>query len=332
MKNFPRSVCLFLAAIIVVLSSNCWSISVALAAELKLRIGLIRTDSALPYFVMREQGFDKRNGLLFEAMGDKSGAQILTDLAAGTLDVSVTAGSIPVFFAAQKGLIPSKVVLVGASSIADPDHPSAAVLASPAIKTWTDLKGRHIAITDKRSINTIALTMRLKQEGVRDYRLLEMAYPNIGLAVAGGNAAAASLSEPYLTQSILRGDGKLLGWVIGGAPFERFQLGMIAVNADLYRNNPQAVKAYLRGHLQSLKWISQNPDGARSILSKWMQLTPEVTKKIKLKKWPLDARNDPDLLDTMQRRLLEAGVLHSQIPARQLYDERLLDEVLKERR
>lgn len=303
-----------------------------LAAELKLRIGTLQTDNTLPYFVVREQGFDKRNGLLLEGIVYKGGAQIIADLATGSLDISDGVGSIPAFLAAANGLIPAKVVLVGGGSIADPDHPTAGVLVSAGVKTWTDLKGRHIAINDKRSINTTALTMRLKREGVQDYRLLEMAYPNMGLAVAGGNVAAASLSEPYVTQSILRGDGKLLGWVIGGAPFERFQLGMIAVNADLYRKNQQAVKAYLRAYLQSLKWISQNPDGARSVLSKRLQLTHEVTKKIKLKKWPLDARNDPDLLDTMQRLLLEAGVLNAQIPARQLYDERLLDEVLKERR
>ncbi len=43
-------------------------------------------------------------------------------------------------------------------------------------------------------------------------------------------------------------------------------------------------------------------------------------------------RNDPVLLGSMQPVLVEAGILKAPIPASQLYDETLLNEVLSERR
>lgn len=50
-----------------------------------------------------------------------------------------------------------------------------------------------------------------------------------------------------------------------------------------------------------------------------------------LLRWPLDACNDPSLLEAMQRVLMDVGLLNAPIPARNLYDESLLDEVLAER-
>lgn len=143
--------------------------------------------------------------------------------------------------------------------------------------------------------------------------------------------AAATMYEPFLSQSLLRRDGKLLGWIIGGPPFERMESSLIVVSADLYRTKPDAVRAFLRAHLQAAKWINQNPDSVRSILTKRLGLTEEVSRKVNLLRWPPDARNDPALLESMQPLLVEIGMLKAAIPARKLYDEALLEEVLAEK-
>jgi ABC-type nitrate/sulfonate/bicarbonate transport system substrate-binding protein len=84
--------------------------------------------------------------------------------------------------------------------------------------------------------------------------------------------------------------------------------------------------------LQAVKWINQNPETARSTLAKRLDLSKEVGQKVHLLHWPTDARNDPALLDSMQPTLVQLGMLKGPIPARDLYDERLLDEVLAEKR
>jgi hypothetical protein len=57
-----------------------------------------------------------------------------------------------------------------------------------------------------------------------------------------------------------------------------------------------------------------------------------VARQVQLPHWALDARNDPDLLERMQPLLVELGLLKAPIPARHLYDETLLQEVLAETR
>jgi ABC-type nitrate/sulfonate/bicarbonate transport system substrate-binding protein len=125
---------------------------------------------------------------------------------------------VPILAAAERGLIPDTVRPVGASYFIDPDHPSIAMLAGPSVAKWKDIEGQFVAVNGKNGLSATAMQGRLRQEGVYNVQLTEISFADMGLAVAGGNVVAAIMSEPWLTQSPLRGDGKLLDWVIGRAP------------------------------------------------------------------------------------------------------------------
>lgn len=321
-----------MAALVAVVSLSACSGSPTPSQQVALRIGLLRIQDDLPYFVMQEQGFAKRHGLQLVETVYQSGAAIIEALAAGAVDVGADVGTVPVFAAAERGLVPGTVVAVGANYFIDPEHPSIALLVSPSISSWKDLKGLSLAVNGRNSLSAVAMQGRLLQEGIQDYALVEISFANMGLAVAGGNVAAAVMSEPWLTQSLLRGDGTLLDWVIGGPPFERIEGAMILFRTDLYRQRPEAVKAFLRAHVEAVTWLNQHPDAARTILAKRLELSQEVARKVRLPRWALDARNDPALLESMQPLLVRIGFLKALIPARQLYDETLLTAVLAEKR
>lgn len=132
------------------------------APQFTLRVGVFPVQDYLPYFVMQEQGFDKKHGLqLVEKTPYAGGAAIVEAMAAGSLEVGIV-GSVPLLSAAERGLIPGKVVPVAANSFADPDHPSAAVLVAPSVTGWTDLRGKQIAVNDLHSITTAGVKGRLK--------------------------------------------------------------------------------------------------------------------------------------------------------------------------
>jgi NitT/TauT family transport system substrate-binding protein len=300
--------------------------------QVTLRIGFLRIQDDLPYFVMQEQGFAKQHGVHLVETLYRSGAAIIEALADGSVDVGTDVGTVPILAAAERGLVPGTVVPVGANYFVDPDHPSIAMLVASSVNTWQDLDGQFVAVNGKNSLSATAMQGRLRQEGVHKAQLTEISFADMGLAVAGGNVAAAIMSEPWLTQSLLRGDGKLLDWVVGGPPFERIEGAMIIFRAAFYRQSPQAVRALLRAYLQAVTWVNQHPDAARSILAKWLGLSQEVAQKMRLPRWALDARHDPALLESMQPLLVEIGLLKVPIPANQLYDETLLQEVLAEKR
>jgi ABC-type nitrate/sulfonate/bicarbonate transport system substrate-binding protein len=252
-------------------------------------------------------------------------------LAAGKLDIAIAA-LVPVLTAAERGLIPDKLVPVAANNFSDPEHRSIGVLIATTLQGWKDLEGKKIGTNNIDSLMSAAPAVRLKQEGVGGYSFVAINAANRGLALAGGNIAAATMAEPYLTQSLLRGDGKLLDWVVGGPPFERMELSNIMFSAEFRRRNPEGVKAFLRAHLAAARWINEHPDQARLVLARRMTLSAEVANKINLARWPTDARSDHALNDQTQQVLLRSGLIRRLFDTRALYDETLLAEVLKEKR
>lgn len=297
-----------------------------------LRIGLVGTLSSLPYYVIRDQGFDKQNGLVITETLYQSAGPIFSAIAEGSLDGSSSGGTINILQAAQDGIVPDKIIAVSANSFADPEHPILGVMVANSVSNWKDLEGQCIGVVSKTTSFAAALAARLMQEGITNYTMVEISASNTGLAIAGGNIVAGVMVEPYVTQSLLRKDGKLLGWIMGGSPFERMEYTANIFNTEVVRNNPGAVKAYLRAHMEACRWIEKNPDAARVILGKYLSLTPEVVKNVEMMSWPSDMRNDPVLLESMQPVLVEAGMLKAPISASQLYDETLLNEVLAEKR
>jgi ABC-type nitrate/sulfonate/bicarbonate transport system substrate-binding protein len=295
-----------------------------------LRMGIIPTQSCLPYLVMKEKGLDKKYGLELISTEFPGGDPVIAAIVAGKLDMGI-GGSISVLTAAENGMIPGKIVPVAAINLVDAEHPFIGVVVSHSINGWKDLEGRQIAINAVNSPNMAGIKGRLQIEGVKDYKLPILSFANMGLAVADGTVDAATLVEPYLTQSLLRNDGKFLDWIVGGPPFEKMQMTMLYFNGGLYRSNPQAVKAFLRAYVDALDWIAANKDESRAIIGKMMKLSNEVTQKMRLMNFSRDGRNNPELLDSMQPVLISVGMLKEPIPASKLYDETLLVEVLKER-
>jgi NitT/TauT family transport system substrate-binding protein len=278
------------------------------APPLALRIGVYQAQDYLPYYVMQEQGFATKNGLSFTESPVAGGAVAIDAMAAGTLELSMV-GFVPLLAAAERGLIPDQVVAVAANNVADPEHRGVGVLIANTLTGWSDLEGRNIGTNARNSILTAAADARLKQEGIRGYSWVEIPIANLGLALAGGNVAAACINEPFLTQSLLRGDGKLLGWVVGGPPLEQTEFSTILFSADFHRRNPDGVKAFLRAHLAAARWINDHPDEARLVLARRLNLSTDVARKMNLLRWPVDARTDPALLDQAGQVLLRAGLL-----------------------
>jgi ABC-type nitrate/sulfonate/bicarbonate transport system substrate-binding protein len=300
--------------------------------SIHLRIGVVGTISTLPYYVMRDKGFDQQNGLIITEQTYQSGNSIIDAVAEGTVDGSPCGGSVNILLAKQKGTIPEKVVVVSANAFADREHPVTGVIAANFVNGWKDLEGWNIGVPSKTSMFAAAISSRLHIEGVKNFTLIEISISNTGLAVASGNIAAGVMAEPYITQSILRKDGKFLDWVIGGKPFEKIEYSANIFNSGFIKNSPEAVKAYLRAHRQACLWIGQNPGDTRIILGRKLALTSGVVNEVKMMYWPADMRNDPVSLNAIQPALIDIGALKALIPAGELYNEKWLDEVLAETR
>lgn len=292
-----------------------------------VRLGVIQASDQLPLFVMQEQGFAAEQGLRLDLQAVQSGGEVIRRIADGELDGGLP-GMVPVLNAALKDVIPDQVRGVAGGAFADRTHPHTAVIVGPSVREWSDLSGARIAVNDLGTITEASVRLRLEIEGVTGYQLIPVRYPNQGLAVRDGVVAAAGMAEPFVSQSLERGDGRVLDWVIGGQPFPDFQIVMLVVRTSLLEQDPEVARDLVAAYVQAYRWINEHPDEGRELLVRELGVTASVGEKMTLPRYPLDPVNDPDLIGRTQDRLLSLTPGERPLQVRSLYDERLLMEVL----
>jgi NitT/TauT family transport system substrate-binding protein len=300
-------------------------------APTTVRVGALGSIDELSLFVIQEQGLDRKHGLRLQTSTHMGGGRILEAMASGSVDVSFNVGTVPLLRGAETGIVPERAVAIAVSTLADRERPGVGVVVAPTVNAWSDLSDQLIGIYATDSLGGAAFKARLQDERVARSRFVEIAMPNLGLAVASGLVAAVVMPEPFVTQSILRGDGRLLDWVIGGPPLERMVYTVVAARAQFARQQPTAVKALLRAHLDALAWIDANPGLARNIMARRLGITDELGRRIHQLRWVLDGRNDPALFLAMQDVLIHAGILRAPVPVHRVFDTAALDDVLRER-
>jgi NitT/TauT family transport system substrate-binding protein len=295
------------------------------------RIGSYASLDHLPFLIMSRRGLDRKNGVSIQPTFFGGGAAILAALAADEIDAGIT-GTIPLLDASQKGWLKESLVDVAADSFTSPSHPTGAVLVTSSVTSWQELEGAYIALNSPVSLGGWAIIARLKREAVKKYSLVPYSFENQGLAVAGGNVQAAVMFEPYITQSLLRGDGKLLDWIVGGPPLDNIEFSCLVFRRGFITQTPAAARGLLRAYVQATRWLLGHEREARAFLAQGLSVSVAVAEKMTLPEWRADCRNDPVLLSRMQETLLDMGFVKEVVPAQSLFDETLLNEVLSQLR
>jgi ABC-type nitrate/sulfonate/bicarbonate transport system substrate-binding protein len=224
------------------------------------------------------------------------------------------------------------VVAVATNALADPERPGIAVVVARGVRTWDDLRGQLIGVYAIDSLGGAALRARLQRERVTGYRLVEIAMPNLGLAVTDGAVAAVAMPEPFVGHSIVRGDGVLLDWIIGGPPLERMVYTALTVRSSLAHERPALVRALIAAHLAAVAWIADNPEASRALVARRLGITETLGRQIKMLRWPADGRADDALFVSMQDVLVQHGLLRAPVPPGRVFRSDLLEDVLRGRR
>jgi NitT/TauT family transport system substrate-binding protein len=325
-----RYIAIGLALITLIITYGLGGAKPAATTLTTINVGYVMVPGSLPYYIMEEQRFAEQQGLKLVPTQYSTGARVVAALRSGEIDVSWNVGTATLLAAIGKGLRPNEVVPVGFGEFANTEHPMVAVLTKTATEKWKALEHKSIAIGSRDSMSGILLRGRLAHEGIRDYQLVEMAFPNMELALKDGNVDAVCLVEPYITRSIENGEGHLLGWVVGTPPFKEVEVSATVFNGDYYREHSSAAKAFLKANFQAIRWIGNNQEEARAILARRLNYPKAVGRKIVMPYWYQDGRTQPELLDQFQKDLVGLGVFNDSVNLDGFYDTSLRTQALQE--
>lgn len=332
--SFPLAVMAVAGA--VVLLAGCAAPAAApakIAKEYTVRIGVFPVPEYLVHWVMKDKGFDKEFGLNLVEEQMQSGPAVNEALLAGAIDVGIN-GAPNVFIAGERGLMPDKVIAFMGTTVNDKERPHTAAIVGKGINSWKDLEGKNIGVNVRKSVFESGFRARFKLEGVKDAIFIEMPLPNLGAALAQGQLAALGCAEPFCALAVAKGQGRVLAWILGGGepPLETYQPGIMVANANFYKSNPEAIKAFVRAQLKTVQYINEHFEEAKTIAGKALKLEDEVAKAIKWSKFPSEQRVDVKLAEALMKLMIDTEILKGPVSINKLYDAKLLEEVLKEKR
>jgi NitT/TauT family transport system substrate-binding protein len=243
----------------------------AQAAELKpYKVGFNAWIGSIAFFVAKEKGFFKDEGLDVQPKSFSSPGDGLTPLLTGDLDaVLSTADSVITVLDKAPGQL-KVVYLTDTSAGAD------AILAKKDITGIKGMKGRKVAAT-LGQCNQLLLEKALEKAGLTDgdIQLVNMNPDDAGSAFAAGKIDVAVTWEPWITKV----SGEKKGHVIfSSKETPNLILDVLAISAKTAKNKPAETRAFLKALNRGYDFVKQHTDEAAALAAKSLEQKPEEVK------------------------------------------------------
>jgi NitT/TauT family transport system substrate-binding protein len=158
----------------------------------------------------------------------------------------------PMAIALRAQGVPVKIVYLGHR------YGSAVVVQKDGpVRRFEDLRGRTVAIPSRFSDERLILFRAMKKHGMKagDFRMVEMAPPDVAGALAAGAIDAFSMGEPFPSQSELSGRGRVLFHAREYWP--DYMSCVLVVRQDVIDARPEAVQVLVDGIARSGLWLEE---------------------------------------------------------------------------
>jgi ABC-type nitrate/sulfonate/bicarbonate transport system substrate-binding protein len=160
------------------------------------------------------------------------------------------------------------------------NRPSFFIMARKNYKTYRDLRGAVIGVTNISSGPAVALRYVLKAKGLeypRDYRLVP-AGPDVErtMGLSSGQIDATPLAVPFNFVAEELGYNTI-GSYLDVVP--DYQVSVFAVNRGWAERNKNLLTRFMKGMILGMRWFLENKDAAVAFLANELKLKPEYARR-----------------------------------------------------
>jgi NitT/TauT family transport system substrate-binding protein len=189
---------------------------------------------------------------------------------------------------------------------------SAAVVARTGveIKSPQDLVGKRTGVSGIGSISEVLYREWLREQGVDSKKItfVEVPFPSMRDLLRSGRVDVIIIPDPLLSQVVSAGIGYVVSYFFGELPEGAMQMINASTRAWAEKN-PGVVAAYQRAIAEANAFIAANPDAAKDIIAKYLNLPEAVVRSSELPRfvttldptqmqWWIDVLSRQDMLRT----------------------------------
>jgi NitT/TauT family transport system substrate-binding protein len=248
-----------------------------MAAGAAIKIAAPPFYSSALAFVATELHFWQREGLNVTLMPFNSGPQVNEALLGGSVDFGMGVGIGPaIALAARNG----KIVVVASEAYGTSAVPAHLLMVrkdSP-YTTPAQLDGKKIAVQAKGSISYILLEAVAQKFKIHPV-VLEVPAISLAQALSHGEIDAVETEIPF-PQVIMTQGGKNIYGLPNDDVAPVLQYTVTLTTRRLADTNPQEVVAVTRVILRTARWLMDNPDQARLIITNRLNYSSEIANMI----------------------------------------------------
>ncbi|MGB9179549.1 MAG: aliphatic sulfonate ABC transporter substrate-binding protein [Pyrinomonadaceae bacterium] len=331
MKN-PKCIFILIALICLALLVNCRSSKVESLPT--VRIAINTWPGLGPYYVAKAKGFDKEQGIQLDVIMNEDTVARHTSLAAGEVDlVGITLDS--VIIARSRGV---PMTVVGQS---DFSFGGDGIIATNAIKTVADLKGKRIAVAEGLPSHFFLLLVLRKQGlGPQDFTLVPADDGSQAAQLfTSGRVDAAVTWDPWISKAESLTNGHVL---ITTRETPGTLLGIVAANSEMLPQRKDRIYRAQKAWLKAVNFCREHPDEAAQIMAKEFNVPVEDFKRMAAGAQLADLNEELKTFGTAQQPgpivqlakdanevWLQAGAIKKAVDPKDVIDWTVVDELRK---
>jgi NitT/TauT family transport system substrate-binding protein len=244
-------------------------VAAPLSAQEKVRVGLSSVSATNgSIWVAEDKGLFRKHGIDVEVIVvGGGGARVVSSLVAGDLHFSVGGGE-----GSVRSQIRGADTVIAASSLSKGLQ---RIMARPEIKSYQDLKGRRIGITQYGSAAHLVLLLMLKKWNMRtdQVQILQVgSSPAMLASLDKGGIDAAVLTLPTFFVAEDR------GYRIVGDPItmDIFYLqNTLESTRGFLRKNRDGALRFMRGYIEGIAYFKKNKKESLEVLRKKLRIQSE---------------------------------------------------------
>jgi NitT/TauT family transport system substrate-binding protein len=301
--------------------------ALSLAAPQKVRLGYLRNDlHHLAAWVAIDKGYFRDEGISVETAGIfNAGPEEMSAFASKSIDIGYLG------VAPSATGVANKSANVKAVALANAEGSAIVVRRDSPIRELKDLAGKTVAIPGYSSVQDFLLRKALEGAGVNPAKvaIIVIKPPEMIVALEASQIDAFIAWEPHPSKAVSKGTGRVL--VTSAKIWKDHPCCVVAVEEGFRKENPRAVRAFLKAHLRATEFIRKNPDEALRIGMKYTGMD-EATIRAALKNIEYDTFIREEDVKEYAKYLQSFGyvkALNVDTFAREYLDLKTLREIVK---
>lgn len=242
-----------------------------------IRIATTPIDLGAEALYAADLGFFKKAGLDVELNLLASGSTVAASVAGGSIDIGQS--NIVALATAHAAGLPFVIVAPAGYYTSAGPTTELVTAANSTITNAKDLDGKIIAVTALKDLNWVSIQSWLTRGGadLASIKYAEVQQPTACNMVTSGRAAAAIVSEPYLSFALRDGGCRVLA-PTHDAIAKQFLVGAWFSTAAWAQSHTDAIRRFRAVMIETARWAATHHAESARILEKYTHLAapPEM--------------------------------------------------------